>query len=559
VHAPSRLADRFAAAADPVALDRLLEAADPVTALKRARARAALQAQASFFFGPGGYEGARSDRPALRNWSPVAGSADRDIIGDLPSLRARTRDAARNQPIAASVINTKVLHVVGTGLKPKAKIDRELLGLSDDEAERWEGMAERVFALHADALDVEGEMCFAEQQNIVVRSALESGDILAIRRFKERPGGLLGTRVQLVEADRICNETSKPATTQQAAGVEIDADGAVIAYHVASGHPNDPFAWPLTWERVQVQGDAGRRAKLFFAHLRPGQRRGVPDLAPVIEKLKQLTRLSEAELAASVLNAFFTVFIKHTGDDASGAMNGYVGTSGTAENHDASGAASEERYLQLGQGTIIDLLEGEDITTASPNRPNAAFSAFWEAMVREVGMATDLPYEIVVKHFQASYSASRAAFLMAWKTFRRHRQWLGGFCSMAWEWTLEEAIARGYLEAPGFLDDPLVRAAWLGVEWIGDAPGEIDEEKAVNAAKGRIEIGASTEERETIALTGGDWEANMVQRKRELAMRQKLGLAPTPTAAGDPAAPPANPDQGDQQEKQQGRPAEAAA
>jgi capsid protein len=45
------------------------------------------------------------------------------------------------------------------------------------------------------------------------------------------------------------------------------------------------------------------------------QSRGIPALAPVIESLKQLDRYAEAELMAAVVSAFFTVFIKTTGDD----------------------------------------------------------------------------------------------------------------------------------------------------------------------------------------------------------------------------------------------------
>ncbi len=43
---------------------------------------------------------------------------------------------------------------------------------------------------------------------------------------------------------------------------------------------------------------------------RPGQRRGVPVLAPVIEALKQLGRYTDAELVAAVVSGLFTVFVK---------------------------------------------------------------------------------------------------------------------------------------------------------------------------------------------------------------------------------------------------------
>ena len=50
-------------------------------------------------------------------------------------------------------------------------------------------------------------------------------------------------------------------------------------------------------------------ALVIFESERAEQYRGVPYLAPVIESLKQLTRYSEAEIMAAVINGFFTVFI----------------------------------------------------------------------------------------------------------------------------------------------------------------------------------------------------------------------------------------------------------
>src|SRR4051812_42048548 len=74
------------------------------------------QALASGTPGAGGYTGARIDRAQLSRWWPYAGSPRADIIRDLPTLRARSRDQMRNAPVALGALNTAVNHVVGTGL-----------------------------------------------------------------------------------------------------------------------------------------------------------------------------------------------------------------------------------------------------------------------------------------------------------------------------------------------------------------------------------------------------------------------------------------------------------
>jgi hypothetical protein len=112
-------------------LDRAIQYVSPRHYLRRMRARFALNLQ-------GGYVGARTEREALRNWEPGTGSADADSLIDLPELRARTRDLDRNSGIARGATNTKVTSVVGTGLRVSAQVDRDLLGLSEEQATAWE-------------------------------------------------------------------------------------------------------------------------------------------------------------------------------------------------------------------------------------------------------------------------------------------------------------------------------------------------------------------------------------------------------------------------------------
>ena len=106
-----------------------------------------------------------------------------------------------------------------------------------------------------------------------------------------------------------------------------------------------------------------------------------------------------------------------------------------------------------------------------------------------------MPYELLIKHFTASYSASRAALLEAWKMFRMKRVWIASnFCQPIYEEWLTEAILKGRI---GSLKDslmiPAIKQAWCGVEWVGPSQGQIDPVKEANAAAIRVEQGFSTE------------------------------------------------------------------
>ena len=109
--------------------------------------------------------------------------------------------------------------------------------------------------------------------------------------------------------------------------------------------------------------------------------------------------------------------------------------------------------------------------------------------------------------------------------FRMRRDWISSsFCKPVYEAWLTEAILKGRIDAPGFFDDPLIRAAWCGSEWYGDAQGQLDPLKEVNAAKIRVEEGFSTREREAAELTGMKFENIVAIRKHEEAMMKDAGL-----------------------------------
>lgn len=482
----------------------------------------------------GGYVGtSRSDR-ALSGWRTAVGSPDTDILTDLQTLRDRSRWLARNSPLGGGAINTTVTNVVGGGLKLQARIDREVLNMTDEKADAWEALVERewcLFAKHCDAMRVLG---FGRLQEVAFRSALESGDVFAVLPYISKRNSPYGLSVQLIEADRVTNPENKPDSKDIAGGVERDQYGAPVAYHIQNTHPGETYAMGarVEWKKVRAFGDASGRRQVIhlFKMIRPGQVRGVPFLAPVIRELKQISRYTDAELMAAVISGMLTVFVK---SDA-GGDSPLAPMSPTEE----TGAASGDADIKLGNGAVVGLAPGEDVTTVNPSRPNANFDPFFEAIVKQIGLSLEIPKEVLLKHFTASYSAARAALLEAWKFFRNRRDWLAeSFCQPIYEAFLEEAIVNDRIPAPGYFSDPIIREAYCRAEWIGPAKGMINEKDEVEAAALRIEKNLSTLDRETSELTGGDWETNVRQRQKEQRMVAAAGLLPVESqpAASDAA------------------------
>lgn len=500
------------------AIDKIVSVFSPQTALKRELARQHLTILNSGY----SHHGASRTKKSFIGWRSSGGSPKEDIDENIEILRERSRDLYMGTPLATGAIKTARTNVVGSGLKLKSQIDYEFLGLTEEEADAWETKVEREFALWAESksCDVQRMNNFYELQQLAFLSSLLSGDCFVLLPIISRKNMPYDLRIRIIEADRICDPQDKKGK-DISGGVEFNEAGELTAYYILNAHPLSNGNSKKDWIRVEAFGKlTGRQNILHLMEAeRPEQRRGVPILAPVIESLKQLGRYSEAELMAAVISGMYTVFIKTENKNPDNPAFG------EAIPIEEQVDTEDENSYELGNGAIIELGENESIDTANPGRPNTAFDGFVTSICRQIGAALEIPYELLVKNFTASYSASRAALLEAWKMFKMRRSWLAAdFCQPIYEEWLIEAVAKGRVYAPGFFNDPLVRKAYSGAEWNGPSQGQIDPLKEVNAATKRVEQGFSTRARETVELTGGDFYKNHRQRVKEEKMRQEIPI-----------------------------------
>ena len=513
--------------------DKIVETISPSAALRRESARWKLNTIRSFRNSGYDESGAARNKNSMRGWLASSKTPQEDIDKNIPVLRQRSRSLFMSAPLAVSAIKTNRTNIVGEGLRLKSTIDAEFLGMTPEQAADWQRSAEREFELWARSKFCDSTRVnnFYEIQQVACMSWLMNGDACVLLEY-ERPTRALpyGLRIHLIESDRVSTPHSTgnnvylyatdPDTKNRIFnGVEVDSNNRVVAYHICSTYPNSNLYAKKEWKRVKAFGDktGTPNVLMIYETERAEQYRGVPYLAPVIESLKQLTRYSEAEMMAAVINGFFTVFVK------SEKGTSEMGFTGVMDEEDQ--ITDDDVNYELGPGMVNMLAPGEDIEIADAKRPSSNFDAFTTSLAKYVGAALEIPVEILVKNFSSSYSASRAALLEAWKAFRMKRAWMAAdFCQPVYEIFLAEAIGSGRLKAPGFFLDPLIRMAYCGAQWNGPAQGMIDPVKEVNAAEKRINIGISTRQRETIEMTGGDFDNNIAQLARENQLMKAAGI-----------------------------------
>lgn len=463
-----------------------------------------------------------------------------DIEKNRKLLRERSRDLTMNAPLATAAVNSTRTNCVGSGLIPKPKIDYEFLGMSQEAARELERLIKKEFALWAESslCDNNDQNNFYELQQIAFTDWLRNGEEFVLIKYgRKQPYMPYRLRLKLVEGDRVCTNGSFDGEYDGSDrkekngncvmnGIEIDREGRVVAYHICSQFPGEDGVTEKKWTRVRKRGKRTGNPNILhiFSGERADQYRGVPFLAPVIESLKQLTRYTEAEIMAAVINSMFSVFIRT--EDAEGVSD-FSGVDDEEEEE----IREEDDEIELGYGTVNFLKVGESVEAVESKHPSANFGTFVSAVSNQIGAALEISPEVLLKKFSNNFSASKGALNETWKAFKMRRKWfVNDFCQAVYELWFSEAVSTGRIKAPGYFNNPLIRKAYTNATWNGPAQGQLDPLKEVNATVKRLQHGLSTREDECAMMNGSDYEDNVRTLRSENEM---LKRANEPMEEGD--------------------------
>ena len=502
-----------------------------------------------------GNHGASQTLNSMVGWIVNGGAAEDEIDEHGSTLRQRSRDLFDGGGLARSGPLTLTTSVIGWGIHPRPQIDGDYLGMSEEVREETERAILREWKLWAENhfCDAERHKNFYELQDLAFLSMLVSGDVFALFSMKPNKRTPYQLTVRLLEADRICTPDSSGDSEIKNLdgggriidGVEINREGEVVKYHIANHHPlAGSVTEQLEWNSIDAYGSATGEPNILHIMVseRPEQRRGVPFVAAEIELLKQLDRYLKSELTANLVASMFSVFLESTEDDGVSGLEDVV-------NEDER-VTDDDYHYELGPGVVLDLPYGKHVHEVNPTRNNSTFDKYVSAMETVLGSSMTIPKEVLVKKYESNYTAARAALLDFWRTVRVYRtRFNASFNQPIYEQFLSEAVATGRIEAPGFFDDPMIRQAWCGCNWMGASMGHVDPLKEVNAAAMRIAQNITTQEQEASEYNGNDWAANVRQRKRELETLQEFADLVNKTK-NQPSAPDDEEDEDEPEEKE---------
>ncbi|MFZ9654556.1 MAG: phage portal protein [Limnohabitans sp.] len=469
------------------------------------------------------------------DWVTSGTSADAEVRGSIRTLRDRARQLVRDSDYARQALRAIQNNVVGQGVGFQSQVRMQRGGglnqtINESIEEAWRLWCRR------ESCDVGGRLCFNDIERLVIRSVVESGEVIV--RMVQQPFGdsPIPLGLEIIEADLLLDDYNGTAENgnEIRMGVEVDGWGRPQAYYFAHEmrHPGDYQFQTYSYSREKIQRIPARDVLHVYMIERPGQTRGITWFASAIQRLHHMAGYEEAEVVAA---------------RATSSIMGFI-TSPEGELY-GDGVINDQRVSSFEPGVFKYLNPGEQVTVPTMQRPGGEFDPFMRAMLRAVAAGIGCGYESISKDFsQTNYSSSRLSLLDERDHWRVLQSWLiENFHQPIFERWLDMAVLSGTLSLPRYEVSPM---QYRQPRWMPRGWSWVDPQKEVAAYKEAEKAGYTTKT-QIIAESGGDIEDVMQVRRRELDLAEELDLSfdtdmdlPDPAEVGQDANSDSQPIQG---------------
>ncbi|TSH93098.1 phage portal protein [Verticiella sediminum] len=325
------------------------------------------------------YEGGSATGHRSRNWNPSAAGPNSAATSSLTTIRRRARDAVRNDPWAKAAVERWVSNAIGTGIQPYPRHpDPSMRRLLKELWADWSPEADA-----DDRLDVYG------LQSLAARAMFIDGEALSrLRQRRVEDGLVVPLQVQAIEGDHLPVEVTMPLAgrNELVNGVEFDSIGRRVAYHLWNRHPGDNATGALR----ELRRVPATEVVHAFSMLRPGQVRGVSELATVLLRLRTLDSFDDAVAFRQEVSNLFAGFLVAKGSDMSQPDDPVNPMTGVDEVYGDDGAP----LVGLEPGTMQAVPEGWDVKFATPPGAPDAYGEFMRQQLMAAFASVGIPYEL---------------------------------------------------------------------------------------------------------------------------------------------------------------------
>lgn len=455
------------------------------------------------------YDAAGNGR-RIAKWAPPTSGPNRAIDG-LQRIRDRARDTTRNDWAGASGVQKWVTALVGVGITP-----------------RWKtaaiGDAWGQYVPHADA---DGTCDAYGLQTLAVRAWIDSGEVFMRRRPRSINSQLPApVQVQVIEADFVpLFDTDQwpgmPQGNRIRQGIELNRLGKRIAYWMYREHPGDGHAssYPGADQLIRVLASD---VSHVFEPKRPGQLRGVSNLAPVLVRLRNTMDFEDAVLDKQKLANLFVAFVKRALPEQWDEIE-FDAMTGLPKFYNDTGTP----MVALEPGIMQELRPGEDVTFANPPEAGTTFSEYMRTSHMGTAAGAGLPYELFAGDIKDISDRTLRVVVNEWRRLCEQLQWqivIPRICAPMVTWWAEAAVLSDDLSPQLALE--ALTPTWTPHGWPDLHPTQ-DIEGRIKARDAGF-----TSTSAVIARTGDDPR----QVQQQIEEDKASGLTPPVPARGDARA-----------------------
>jgi lambda family phage portal protein len=446
------------------------------------------------------FAAARIDRLTEDFQSPLVIN-DEILRSELPRIRRRSRQLARNNPWVRQYLKMMSVNVIGpTGIKHRARV-RNAAGdldqaLNAQLQDAWLDFAEN-------PVTIDGRLNLVQLEQMLWRQAPRDGEVL-VRQwlgFRDNPHGLA---LQPLDVELLDETLNRPRTTRQTEirlGVEVNEHGRPLTYYVWNALPGSPV------QREYVAVPAAEMIH-FMDHEYASQTRGVPWIASVMIALHMIGAYSETELVAARAGSAKMGFLQSVKEALAGEED--------LDEPDAD----DELSMDAEPGSIEKLPPGYEFKAWDVDHPNAGYDQFIKSQLRQVASGLGVGYPTLANDLENINLSSIRHGLEIERDFYREQQqaWIASFRRRVYDSWLRMASLSGTIRLPGG-DWKRARAAlWQPRGW-----GFIDPQKDVGASIEAIEYGLTSRHR-VLARNAEDPDEIFEELARENELATKLEL-----------------------------------
>lgn len=493
-----------------------------------------------------GFQAADNADKAIMLWRTQINELEEDLKSK-EQLEARIFDLYRNNDLMRGLIEKMVDTVVGSKVVLQSMPDYEALGVSRDEALRWQRIVESEFHNYVDSpenwISADRSMDFTQLCRQAYRSKIFTGEITASLEWRYSQAEGYKTCFNVFSPNRI---KTPPQNVDAFFGIELDNYGAAVAYHIEKTNisPNNTIYRQKEFKRVLKRNKYGQLQLIhIFEPLLPEYPRGISRLACVLKKMKQLDRYHEADLDKAIITTAYVFAITSDEDPETVAeilsgvsqhKNRYdemsVGDTDTnvpkdllAERDRIRDQILKDRWIEVTGGNVMHLFNGEDIKTVAPPNTITSSAEFAKGHTRNIANGIGISYELGAGDFEGvNYSGGQLSLgIYEHSASIERKLYAHKFATMVFRAWLDEAIDKGRVPLLGGVDywsnrDKYSKCTFSGVKRV-----HVDPVKAANANAKNL-VNGTTTRTDIVNENGGDIESIAINRSYEAALFLKV-------------------------------------